>query len=222
MTLRRLCGSITGSSVAQGRFDQKFEFRVLEPAMIISAMTIPYVSAPLVRWDDLHVVFDIPTVERILRLRLAEVDALSNPDLDGRDDKLGLVIRAHWKSVSMKVRVELKEIRLRHRRLGFRLGHLRALGGLPVPKIAVLRTLQEIMPDLVTILPGSDVIVVDLRTWIPPEVQLRIVAVQVVGEALHVWLASGWVTDIPLPQNQQLSPGNPPKSLPPRGSVTTT
>ncbi|RLE36270.1 MAG: hypothetical protein DRJ61_01180 [Acidobacteria bacterium] len=190
--------------------------------MIISAMTIPYVSAPLVRWDDLHVVFDIPTIERILRLRLAEVEALSNPDLDGQDDRLALVVRVHWKSVSMRVRVELREIRLRHRRLGFRLGHLRALGGLPVPRIAVLRTLQEIMPDRVTVLPGSDVVVVDLRTWIPPEVQLRIVAVQVVGEALHVWLASGSVTDIPLPQNQQLSAGNPEKSLPPRGSVTTT
>lgn len=185
-------------------------------------MTLPLSSAPLVRWDDLHVVFDIPMVERILRLRLAEVDALSNPDLVGRDDKLGLVVRVHWKSVSMKVRVELREIRLRHRRLGFRLGHLRALGGLPVPKIAVLRTLREIMPDRVTILPGSDVVVVDLRTWIPPEVQLRIVAVQVVGEGLHVWLASGSVTDIPLPQNQQLSAGNPEKSLPPLGSVTTT
>jgi hypothetical protein len=113
----------------------------------------------------------------------------------------------------MRVRVELREIRLRHRRLGFRLGHLRALGGIPVPKIAVLRTIQELMPELVTVLPGSDIVVVDLRTWIPPEVCLRVVAVQVVGEGLHVWLASGSVTDIPAPQNPQLSAGNPEKSL---------
>ncbi|RLE27030.1 MAG: hypothetical protein DRJ65_04005 [Acidobacteria bacterium] len=177
-------------------------------------MTVPLLSAPLVRWDDLHLVFDIPTIERILRRRLAEVDALSSPDLEGQDDRVGLVLRVHWKSISMKVRVDLKEIRLRHRRLGFRLGRLRALGGLPIPKIAVLRTLQEILPDQVTVLPGSDVVVVDLRTWIPPEVCLRVVAVQVVGEGLHVWLASGSVSEIPPPQSQQLSSGNPEKRLP--------
>lgn len=175
-------------------------------------------SAPLVRWDDLHVVIDIPTVEGILRRRLAEVDALSNPELDGRDDRVSLVLRVHWKSISARVRVELKEIRIRHRRLGFRLGHFRALGGLPVPKIAVLRTLQEFMPDKVTILPGTDVVVVDLRTWIPPEVDLRIVAVQVVGEGLHVWLASGSVTEIPAPQSRQLPSGDPKKSLPPESA----
>jgi len=189
--------------------------------MIISGMTAPHFSAPLVRWDDFHVVFDIPTIERILRQRLAEVQAVSSPDLDGRDDRLSLVLRVHWRSISMKVRVELREIRLRHRRLGFRLGHLRALGGLPVPKIAVLRTLQEMMPDRLTVLPGSDVVVVDLRTWIPPELSLRIVAVQVVGEALHVWFASGSVTDIPMPQNQRLSAGNPDKSLSSASSTPT-
>ncbi len=189
--------------------------------MIIPVMTVPLLSAPLVRWDDLHVVFDIPAVERMLRRRLDEVEALSNLELDGRDDKLGLVLQVHWKSVSMRVRVELREIRLRHRRLGFRLGRLRALGGLPVPKIAVLRTLQEIMPERVTVLPGSDVVVVDLRTWIPPEVCLRIVAVQVVGEGLHVWLASGSVTDIPLPQNPQLSTGKSGKSLSSKASTAT-
>lgn len=181
--------------------------------MIISVMTVPLLSAPLVRWDDFHVVFDIPLVERMLSRRLNDVEALSNLDLQGRDDKLSLVLQVHWKSVSMRVRVELREIRLRHRRLGFRLGHLRALGGIPVPKIAVLRTLHELMPELVTVLPGSDVVVVDLRTWIPPEANLRIVAVQVVGEGLHVWLASGSVTDIPPPRNQQLPAGKAEKSL---------
>lgn len=177
-------------------------------------MSFRPLSAPLVRWDDFHVVFDIPAVERMLKGRLAEVDALSNLELGGRDDRLSLVLRVHWKTVSMRVRVELREIRLRHRRLGFRLGRLRALGSLPVPKIAVLRTLQKIMPDRVTIRPGSDVVVVDLRTWIPPEVSLRVVAVQVVGEGLHVWLASGSVADIPLLENRRLSAGNPGKSLP--------
>jgi len=177
-------------------------------------MPAALLSAPLVRWDDLHLVFDIPTVEGILRRRLAEVDALSSPDLEGQDDRVGLILRVHWKSISMKVRVELREIRLRHRRLGFRLGRLRALGGFPIPKVAVLRTLQEIMPDKVTILPGTDVVVVDLRAWIPPEVCLRMVAVQVVGEGLHVWLASGSVSEIPAPQNPPLSSSNPEKRLP--------
>ncbi|MCK5377878.1 MAG: hypothetical protein KAJ78_00685 [Acidobacteria bacterium] len=170
-------------------------------------------SAPLVRWDDFHMVFDLPAVEWMLRRRLGNVEALSNLELDGRDDRLSVVVQVHWKGVSIRVQVELTEIRIRHRRLGFRLGRLRSLGGLPIPKIAVLRTLQGTVPELVTILPGSDIVVVDLRRWIPPEVSLRIVAVQVVGDGLHVWLASGSVLEIPLPQKQQLGSGKPEKSL---------
>lgn len=164
-------------------------------------------SAPLVRWDDLHLVFDIPAVERILKTRLEMVEALSSPDLDGRDDRLSLALKVRWKSISVKVLVELREIRLRHRRLGFRLGRLRVLGGVPIPRTAVLRTIHGMLPDLMTILPGSDVVVIDLRTWIPPEVCLRIIAVQVVGQGLHVWLASGSVSNIPPMEHQQLAAG---------------
>jgi len=170
-------------------------------------------SAPLARWDDLHLVFDIPTVERILRERLIAVEALSNPDLDGRDDRLNLGLKVHWKGISIRVRVELTEIRLRHRRLGFRLGRLRGPAGFPVPRIAVLRTFRAASPDLVTILPGSDVVVVDLRSWIPPEVTLRVVAVQVVGRGLHLWLASGSVMDFLHRKNDQLPTGEAETSL---------
>ena len=159
-------------------------------------------------------VFDIPAVEGMLRARLADIDALSDLELYGQDDRLGLILLVHWKAVSIKVRVELREIRIRHRRLGFRLGRVRAFGALPVPKIAVLRTLQGAVPELVTVLPGSDIVVVDLRRWIPAEVSVRIVAVQVVGDGLHVWLASGSVMEIQLMQNQQLSLENPERSLP--------
>lgn len=169
---------------------------------------------PLIRWDDFHLVFDIPSIEKMLRQRLQDVEHLSDLVLDGRDDRLSMGIRVHWKGVSMRAWVELKEIRLRHRRLGFRLGRIKALGGIPIPKIAVLRTLQSAVPDLVSILPGSDIVVVDLRQWIPSEVSLRVVAIQVISESLHVWLASGWVTDIPQPPKQQLAAGTPKKSLP--------
>ncbi len=182
--------------------------------MIQSVKNDQLPSPPLVRWDDIHLVFDIPAVEEILRVRLSDVEALSNLELQGHDARLSLVLRVHWKGITIKVGVELREIRIRHRRLGFRLGRLRAFGGLPVPKIAVLRTLQRAMPELVTIRPGSDIVVVDLRRWIPPEISLRVVAVQGVGRGLHVWLASGSVMDVGRLQNEQLSAGNPEKSLP--------
>ena len=182
--------------------------------MINGAMAHLLLSAPLVRWDDLHVVLDIPAIERLLKRRLQDIELVSDLKLDGRDDRLSLGLRVHWKGVSIRAWVELQEIRLRHRRLGFRLGRLRALGGLPVPKIAVLRTLQNAVPELVTVVKGTDIVVVDLRNWIPPEVSLRVVAIQVVNEGLHVWLASGSVNDFPQPQHEQLPPGNPEKSLP--------
>lgn len=182
--------------------------------MINGAMTDHFPTAPLVRWDDLHVVLDIPAIERHLKMRLQDVEMVSDLKLTGRDDRLSLGIRVHWKGVSLRTWVELQEIRLRHRRLGFRLGRLKALGGLPVPKVAVLRTLQNAFPELVTVVKGTDIVVVDLRNWIPLEVCLRVVAIQVVNEGLHVWLASGSVTDFPQQQQQQLPPGNLEKSLP--------
>jgi len=170
-------------------------------------------SSPLVRWDDLHLVFDIPIIERMLRRRLVDVEALSAPDLDGRGDRLNLGLRVHWKGISMRVRVELREIRIRHRRLGFRVGRIKGPGGFPAPRIAVLRTLRAAAPELVTIIPGSDVVIIDLRSWIPPEVTVRVVAVQVVGEGLHIWMPSGSVVDIPHPGHHQLLGGEPEKSL---------
>ncbi len=175
------------------------------------------VDIPLVRWGDLHLVVSLPAIERIARERLARVDAVSDLDIAGRDDHLELGLRVHWKGVAAPVRVEVKEIRVRHRRLGFRLGRLRVAGGLPVPRVAVLRALDRKISGL-TVVEGTDVVVVDLRRWIPSEVDLRIVAVQVIGEGLHLWLASGSVSGIPAKEPQNLASGEPSGSLPEGGT----
>lgn len=173
---------------------------------------------PLVRWDDLHLVLSLPAVETLVGTRLSAVEAISQTDFDGRGDVLVVTLRVHWKGMQVRVLVEVREVRVRLRRLGFRLGRMRVAGGVPVPRVAVLRTLQRMLPELVTVVPRTAIVIVDLRRWIPPEVDVRVVAVQVSGEELHVWLASGSVDSFPLSVHRRLPAGEAAASLPDDGA----
>ena len=151
-------------------------------------MVAGFDTPPLVRWDGLHLVVHLPAVEELLREKLVGVDVLADPRLSGGGDVIRLTVSVRWKGVVSRVRVEVHEVRLRLRRLGFRLGRLRVLGGGRVPRRVLELALQNAVPDLVQIIRGTGIVVVDLKKWIPEEVDLRVVAVQVIGQAVHFWL----------------------------------
>ena len=115
-----------------------------------------------------------------------------------------------WKGVPARVGLELAEIRLRHRHLGFRMRKLRALGGIPVPRTAVELRLNALESPLVKVFSGHGIVVVDLRPWLPEELALEVLTVQGMARTLHVWFGPGRLSELP---------GRGPRRLPSEGSA---
>jgi hypothetical protein len=164
-------------------------------------------SPPLVRWDGLHLVLDLPAVQRHLNNLLASGPRIRDLCLHGAGDAIGAEATVVWKGMPARVGLELAEIRLRHRHLGFRMRRLRALGAVPVPRFAVALGLRSLDSPLLRVLPGDGIVVIDLRQWLPPGLDLRIVTVQATSRSLHVWFGPGRLEDLPRDARRSLPAG---------------
>ena len=112
-----------------------------------------------------------------------------------------------WKGLPARVGMEIAEIRLRHRHIGFRMRRLRALGGIPVPRAAVELGLRSIESAVLSVFSGEGIVVIDLREWLPQELDLRVVTVQGTARSLHLWFGPGGLSDIPYRGPRQLPAG---------------
>jgi hypothetical protein len=156
-----------------------------------------YLSPPLARWDGLHLALDLATVERQVNEYLEARDDLRELSLVGVGDALAAEVTAVWKGVPARVGLEIAEIRLRHRHLGFRMRRLRALGGIPVPRSAVELALKAFDSPLLKVFLGQGIVVVDLRQWLPEELALEVLTVQGTARSLHVWFGPGSLANLP-------------------------
>jgi hypothetical protein len=164
---------------------------------ILTPVADSLLSSPLARWDGLHLVVDLERAERHLNRALAGSDMLRNLRLRGAGDALEAEVTVLWKGMAAKVGLELAEIRLRHRHIGFRMRHVRALGGLPVPLATVELGLKALDSSLVKVFSGDGIVVIDLRRWLPPEVEVNVVTVQATHRSLHIWFGPGRLSDLP-------------------------
>ncbi len=168
----------------------------------------------LARWDGLHLVLDLVLVEEHLVRLLADVEQVDGLALAGAGDALDVSVTIRWKGVRSRVALELAELKLRHRHLGFRMRRLRVYGGLPVPRAAVEAILESINNELITVFRGQGIVVIDLRPWLPPELDLKIVTVQATGSSLHLWFGAGGLRDVPGRRRPVLGAGEtPPPAL---------
>lgn len=163
---------------------------------------------PLVRWDGTHLVLSTSSLEALAREKLAD-GHLRSIRFVGAGDGVGVRVELLVKGVATTVEIRLTEIRLRRRFLGFRLRRVGVLGGLPVPRALVRALVGRFAGELVTVVDGSGVFVVDLREWIPPEVELSILTVQATPRAIHVWLGGGELSMLP-GRRRHLEAGAPP------------
>lgn len=136
------------------------------------------------------------------------MDSLEDVRLEGSADVVRVKANVRWKGLSSRVMIELREIRLRLRRVGFRIARIRVLRGVPVPRAAVEMALERAAPDLVKVIRGRGIVVVDLRQWIPEEITVKVVAVQIIGSSLHLWIGPGSVAELPESPEPALGPGD--------------
>ena len=154
-------------------------------------------SPPLARWDGLHLALDLVRVERLLNEFLSTREELRDLSLRGEGDALAAEVTVVWKGVPARVGLEVAEIRLRHRHIGFRMRRLRALGGVPVPRSAVELALKAFDSSLLKVFSGHGIVVVDLRQWLPEELTLEVLTVQGTSRSLHIWFGSGSLRNLP-------------------------
>ncbi len=104
------------------------------------------------------------------------------------------------------------------RRFGFRIGRVRLLWGVRVPRALVETALSRAAPDLITVIRGTGIGVVDLRQWIPPGIDLKVVALQVAGERIHLWFGPGSMAAWPTAKRPALGPGDQERGVLPDGA----
>jgi len=181
---------------------QHSEFRIpnsefTQGSPILGRVIDSLLPSPLARWDGLHLTLDLVRVERHLNEWLSSSDRIGDISLQGEGDALAAEATVTWKGIAARVGLELAEIRLRDRFLGFRMRRLRALGGIPVPRAAVELGLRSLESPLLKVFPGQGIVVVDLRKWLPDELDLRILTVQGAAHWLAVWFGPGRLDDLP-------------------------
>lgn len=181
-------------------------------------MAVDFFDRALVRWDGFHVILDIGLLEAKAEAATRSVEMISDISIGGWADVLELNATVHWKNVSSRVRLEIREIRLKSRRVGFRLGKLKVLWGLRVPRRLIESVLERLGQERLRVLPGMGIVVVDLREYVPPELDLRLLTLQVTGRSLHLWMGPGVLRDIPgdagRGKHPRLEAGKIPKNLP--------
>ncbi len=165
-------------------------------ACILEVVT-KFAAAPLVRWDGLHLVISLEQAEAILRERVALIEHVASVHLDGGGDSIEAVAVLQWKGIRTRVAVTVGEIRLKRRFLGFRIRRVKVFGGIRIPRTIVESVLGAFGGGLISVMPGSKIVVVDLRRWIPAEADVSIVTVQATSHSLHFWFAPGSLARIP-------------------------
>ncbi len=173
-------------------------------------MPLHVTAAPLLRWDGVHLVLELDRVERTLRRYLVAVEQLRDITLSGQGDAIRVVVTVVYRGVAAPVEVDVAEIRLKHRHLGFRLRRPRALGVVPVPRRLIERILAHLQLEGITLVRGEGIVVVDLRRWLPPQLELSIRTVQATDRAVHIWIGPGSFADLPDGGPPALAAGSPP------------
>ena len=154
-------------------------------------------GSPLLRWDGFRLVLNLALVERLLRRRLGFNPHLGDVRLRGVGDAVEVSATALWKGLETRVTVELAELRVRHRRLGFRLRRPRALGGVRLPLRAVEAMMDSAQLETLTVVRGQGIVIIDLRQWVPQELTLAVVTAQATEGRLHLWFGPGHLEDMP-------------------------
>jgi hypothetical protein len=132
-----------------------------------------------------------------LRRTLEDGQGVADLMLRGVGDALRIEGRIEVRGVWSRAALELAEIRVRRRTLGFRLRRPRILGGLPIPRSAIEALFLRLGLAGLTVFRGSGIVVVDLDRWLPPGLELELVSAHATELRLHLWLGPGRLRDLP-------------------------
>jgi hypothetical protein len=147
---------------------------------------------PLLKWDGFGLRIDLDMLEvtanRILAERAPMVELIS---LEGEGETLRAHLRVEWKGLPAQVHVCLSELRLYRRFFGCRLESLSGPFGLPVPISLIATLVRRFASELAHFGSEDQILLVDLRKYLPDGADLRIQRVSCLGRWLEIRLSPG-------------------------------
>ncbi len=164
---------------------------------ILVGMATDETLLPLVRWDPVRLTLSLDRLEDHLRRLSSGSESIRDLRLGGAGDVLEVEGVASVAGARVRVRVELAELRLRRGLCGGRVRAVRALGGVRVPRRPLLSAVERALGAHGVVFAADGIVVLDVRRWLPSELRLTVVAVQLVGRTLELWLGAGALTRLP-------------------------
>ncbi len=152
---------------------------------------------PLVKWDGFALQADLDMVELIANRELARREAaIRHVAVTGEGDTVEIHLEAALKGIPARVTATLSELRLHRRFFGCRVEALHGPLGLPLPVGLAGTVARRLAPDLLRFDPEDNILLVDLRPFLPEGLEVRIADVRCTGRWLSVELAGGSVAAV--------------------------
>jgi len=140
-----------------------------------SAAEIPPESDDLrVRWRGLALIFDEPTLNRLVALLAERIPEVQDLKVHVTPGELAVTAVIHRFGVPLSAKATLSQLRLKDGFLAFVLDKVQALSFIPIPEQLLSYLVQKAPRGLLTYYPDDRIMVVNLSPWMPPGIDLSL------------------------------------------------
>jgi uncharacterized protein YpmS len=140
-----------------------------------SAAEIPPESEDFrVRWRGLALIFDEPTLNRLVALLAERIPEVEDLKVHVTPGELAVTAVIHRFGVALSAKATLSQLRLKDGFLAFVLDKVQALSFIPIPEQLLSYLVQKAPRGLLTYYPDDRIMVVNLSPWMPPGIDLSL------------------------------------------------
>ena len=127
-----------------------------------------------VRWRGLALIFDEPTLNRLVARLTDRIPDLHDLRVHVMPGELSATIVLHRYGVALSAKATLSQLRLKDGFLAFVLDKVQALSFIPIPDQLLSYVVQKAPKGLLTYYPEDRIMVVNLSPWMPARMDLSL------------------------------------------------
>ena len=127
-----------------------------------------------VRWRGLALIFDEPTLNRLVARLTDRIPDLQDLRIHVVPGELSATVVLHRYGVALSAKATLSQLRLKDGFLAFVLDKVQALSFIPIPDQLLSYVVQKAPRGLLTYYPEDRIMVVNLAPWMPPGIDLSL------------------------------------------------
>jgi len=127
-----------------------------------------------VRWRGLALIFDEPTLNRLVALLADRIPEVQDLKVHVTPGELAVTVVIHRFGVPLSAKATLSQLRLKDGFLAFVLDKVQALSFIPIPDQLLSYLVQKAPHGLLTYYADDRIMVVNLTPWMPPGIDLSL------------------------------------------------